>query len=70
MSDDKAIQELQVKVAFLEDSLSKVSDEHYQQQRDLQSLKKQFEALLEKLNLMSSSASQEAEISDEKPPHY
>ena len=70
MSDDKAIQELQVKVAFLEDSLSKVSDEYYQQQRDLQRLKKQYDALLEKLNLMSSSAAQEAEISDDKPPHY
>ena len=70
MSDDKAIQELQVKVAFLEDSLSKVSDEYYQQQRDLQRLKKQYDALLEKLNLMSSSASQESEISDDKPPHY
>ena len=42
MSADSDIQDLQVKVAFLEDSLSKISDEYYQQQRELEKLKMQF----------------------------
>ena len=58
MPASKNIQDLQIKVAFLEDTLSKVSDEYYQQQRDIENLKRQYKALLEKLDLASSSDAQ------------
>ena len=70
MSVNKEIQDLQVKVAFLENTLSKISDEYYQQQRDLENLKRQYKMLLEKLNVVSSSDTQVSDFSDEKPPHY
>ena len=70
MSVNKEIQDLQVKVAFLENTLSKISDEYYQQQRDLENLKRQYKMLSEKLNMVSSSDTQISDFSDEKPPHY
>ena len=70
MSVNKEIQDLQVKVAFLENTLSKISDEYYQQQRDLENLKRQYKVLSEKLNMVSSSDTQVSDFSDEKPPHY
>lgn len=70
MSADSDIQDLQVKVAFLEDSLSKISDEYYQQQRELEKLKMQFKLLLEKFNMVSSNSNQDSDVMDEKPPHY
>jgi len=70
MSVNKEIQDLQVKVAFLENTLSKISDEYYQQQRDLENLKRQYKMLSEKLNMVSSSDTQVSDFSDEKPPHY
>lgn len=70
MSVNKEIQDLQVKVAFLENTLSKISDEYYQQQRDLENLKRQYKMLSEKLNVVSSSDTQVSDFSDEKPPHY
>lgn len=70
MPADQDIQVLQVKVAFLEDSIAKLSDEYYQQQRELENLKQQFRLLLEKFNVVSSNSTQGVDISDEKPPHY
>ena len=70
MSVNKEIQDLQVKVAFLENTLSKISDEYYQQQRDLENLKRHYKVLMEKLNMVSSSGTQVSDFSDEKPPHY
>ena len=68
--NDKALEDLQVKVAFLEDALSKLSDEFYCQQRDLENLKAQQSAIIQKINTTSSDDSGPAEISDERPPHY
>lgn len=63
-------EELEVKVAFLEDALSTLSDEHYSQQKELDELKKQMTLLVEKLRNSQNSDNSEAEVFDEKPPHY
>jgi len=46
---DSDIQDLQVKVAFLEDSLSKISDEFFLQQRELEDLKVKYQDLSNKM---------------------
>ena len=66
----KVIEDLEVKVAFLEDALSKLSDEHYKQQKDLEMLKNQQSLLLERINRQDSSAEVPASVDDERPPHY
>lgn len=66
----KSVEELEIKVAFLEDALSKLSDEFYLQQRDLDNIKAQQVALIDKLNSSGNDDSSPAEISDERPPHY
>ena len=66
----KSVEELEIKVAFLEDALSKLSDEFYLQQRDLEDIKAQQTALVDKLNNSSSNDDMRTEALDERPPHY
>jgi len=66
----KSVEELEIKVAFLEDALSKLSDEFYLQQRDLEDIKAQQTALVDKLNNSSSDDDSRSQILDERPPHY
>lgn len=64
------LEELEVKVAFLEESLSQLSDEFYRQQKELDVLKSSYVGLLNKLRGIQDSEPNSAEILDEKPPHY
>lgn len=66
----ESLEELQVKVAFLEDTLSKLSDEFYLQQKQLNVLKSHFSLLQEKLQNQDDGATDIAEVLDERPPHY
>lgn len=66
----KSVEELEIKVAFLEDTLVKLSDEFYLQQRELENLKAQQTALIDKVNNNSNDESARGEILDERPPHY
>ena len=63
-------QELEVKVAFLEESLSQLSDEFYRQQKELDILKSNYTRVRNKLHRMQDTESSSAEVLDEKPPHY
>lgn len=63
-------EDLQIKVAFLEDSLSKLSDEFYLQQRELEGLKGKYAGLINKVRGMSGGDSTQAQVLDERPPHY
>lgn len=67
---NKSVEELEIKVAFLEDALGKLSDEFYLQQRELEMLKVQQIALVEKMNNVSSDDDGMAQVLDERPPHY
>ncbi len=64
------IQDLQVKVAFLEDALAKLSDEYFAQQKELQQLSLTVEALIDKLASTESAESQSEVVIDDRPPHY
>jgi len=66
----KSVEELEIKVAFLEDTLAKLSDEFYLQQRELENLKAQQTALIDKVNNNSNDESGRGDVLDERPPHY
>ena len=64
------VEELEVKVAFLEQAMSELSDEYYEQQKELNSLSGLVQGLLEKLTKIESEESGSEIIVDERPPHY
>jgi len=67
----KNVNELEMKIAFLEDAIEKLSDEFYQQQQEIDVLKRQQGVLVERLKDMSGSEGDSNSFStDEKPPHY
>ena len=68
--NNNLLEALEVKVAFLEDALSQLSDEHYQQQREIEKLKNQYLILVDRLTHRDSGGDSDAPIEDEKPPHY
>ena len=65
-----ALQELEVKVAFLEDALHKLSDEHYAQQKEIDKLKSSYAILSEKINHSGGDGAELGSLQDEVPPHY
>jgi SlyX protein len=65
-----ALQELEVKVAFLEDALNTLSDEFYKQQKEMEKLKMSHTAISEKLNSSDADGGEQATQQDEVPPHY
>ena len=64
------VEELEFKVAFLEDALSKLSDEHYQQQKELDTLKAQYASVAQKINSGFDKDDSHTPIEDDRPPHY
>lgn len=67
---DIALQDLQIKVAYLEDALSQLSDEFYEQQRELGDLKQKYANLVSRFRSLPSSDDGDHQPSDERPPHY
>jgi SlyX protein len=66
---EERIAELEMQVAFLEDSLHKLSDVLYKQQQRMDSLEvgiKHYEKRLQEIQQGAGVADQE----DERPPHY
>ncbi len=67
---DQAVQDLQVKVAFLEDALSKLSDEFYAQQKELADLKVKYAKVLARMREQSAQGEDTQYMQHERPPHY
>jgi len=67
-----AIESLQVKLAFMEDTVEKLSNEFYEQQNEITKLQMINQQLVEKMKVLEShsDSSQSRTIIDEKPPHY
>ena len=63
-------EQLQIKIAFLEDTVSSLSDEFYLQKKELDELKEQIVTLAEKLRNIDRGDNFDGEMSDERPPHY
>jgi uncharacterized coiled-coil protein SlyX len=67
---EKNTEDLQIKVAFLEESLSHLSDEYYRQQKELDTLKNQYAILSERVKNRSGDDGGGNSSEDERPPHY
>ena len=67
---NSSLEALEVKVAFLEDAISQLSDEFYAQQKEMLTLKAQQQRLLNRLQDAQSGDDSAPEASDERPPHY
>ena len=66
----QSIEDLQVKIAFLEEAIQTLSDEYYQQQRELDEIKLTLQGLVDKMRAQGSESTENADYADEKPPHY
>lgn len=67
------LEQIEIKVAFLEEALQQLSDEHFKQQRDLVELNKKYLDLKNKIDNQSHAddiSSEGSYVVDEKPPHY
>ena len=70
MTENQKIESLEMKVAFLEDTLDKLSDEFYSQQKQMNILQHQQINLIQRLKDLSESNGKDELYVDEKPPHY
>ena len=63
-----SIEQIEIKIAYLEKANAELSDVVYQQRQELDSLRAQLSELLRRLDASQTPATQSPE--DEKPPHY
>lgn len=70
MPELSKIDDLEMKIAFLEDALEKLSDEFYKQQTKVTLLTGQQSKLIEQVRSLNDTNGSETSISDERPPHY
>ena len=64
-----SIEQLEIKVAFLEQANGELSQELYRQRQELEALRAQLAVLLERLEAAQSESTSYSE-EQEKPPHY
>ena len=65
---DQSIEELQTKFAYLESAVGELSDVVVRQQREIQALKGQIDALRDRVEMEASEAP--SSLMQERPPHY
>lgn len=66
---DAAIEQLELKIAYLENANQELSDIVYRQQRDIDTLRAQMSAHQRQLDVWRSESSDTGPL-DERPPHY
>lgn len=66
---DQRIDQLEIKVAFLEQANAQLSDELYRQRQQLEALRQQLLALSGRFEAAQAQPS-DYTAEDEKPPHY
>lgn len=66
---DQRIEQLEVKVAFLEEANSQLSDMVYRQQQELEALRARLAQVASRLDAAQSRIT-EYTAEQEKPPHY
>jgi uncharacterized coiled-coil protein SlyX len=67
MSD--RLEQIEIRIAYLEQANTELSDSVYQQQQDLKALRAQLETLLQRIEAEQSQPTAYT-TQDEKPPHY
>lgn len=68
MENDR-LQQLELKLAYLERGNQELSDVVYRQQQDLDALKTRLNRLADQLRAMTEEGTEHS-AADEKPPHY
>lgn len=69
MTDDRRLEALETKCAFLESAVQELSDVLYRQQQTIDRLTAAHQELLGRLAEMASAATPPPEVA-ERPPHY
>ena len=65
---DQSIEELQTKFAYLESAVGELSDVVFRQQREIQALRAQIDALRDRVEAEAPEAA--SSLVQERPPHY
>ena len=68
--NSKRLQEIEEKLAFVEDSNAQLEKEVFAQQGEIESLKRLNGLLQEKLDRLLHAEDLQSEILNQKPPHY
>lgn len=67
---DQRIEQLEFKLAFLEEATAQLSDVVYAQRQQLEALREQLAGLLSRVEAAQAQAAAPYTPEDEKPPHY
>lgn len=68
MENDERLDEIEIKLAYLEDFMNQLQEVTVQQTRDIEKLKKENKMMADKIKELSDAA--EGDIPNRKPPHY
>jgi uncharacterized coiled-coil protein SlyX len=66
---NQRLEQLEIKIAFLEQANAQLSDELYQQRQQVEALREQLATLVGRIEAAQTSPTTYAP-EDEKPPHY
>jgi SlyX protein len=66
----ETLEQLEIKMAFLEHANSELSDVVVRQQRDIDTLREQIAALAARFQALRESDATPRSAEDERPPHY
>jgi SlyX protein len=67
--DQEVLEQIQIRIAFLERANAELGEVVFQQQREIQSLTARLREVLQRLEAAHSTP-QERSADDERPPHY
>lgn len=67
---NQRIEQLEIKIAYLEQANAQLSDEIFRQQQQIEALREQMAALTGRFEAASQSQAAPYTAEDEKPPHY
>lgn len=67
---DERLEQLEVKVAFLEQANAELSDEVFRRRQEIEALREQLAALTSRLDDSQAQPPAAFAPEDEKPPHY
>lgn len=67
---EERLEQLETKVAFLEQANSELSDEVFRRRQEIDALREQLAALTSRLDAAQAQPATAYSPEDEKPPHY
>ena len=68
--NDEALEQIQTKIAFLERAVAELSDVAFGQHQEIQALRTQLKAVLDRLSGHAQPEETARTLEQERPPHY